>query len=207
MTKTLTALLLVAGVLSGCTLAPRYERPAAPVAGRYERFVPVKMPYGLFVPAPPPWAPLLARPQVQEMEAFRNRYIHGWGWMGFDLGCDFRNALWPSLVAHLDQIYLVCPGEPSEKPLRELLTLLSELSGETATVLLRPTGTGYGWLDRMVNAGSPVRVGVYGAPAKASRAPHPAGSESAKEAGRWPIFAKVGIHKRRPAGPRGPRKK
>ncbi|AOY92256.1 multidrug transporter [Cupriavidus sp. USMAA2-4] len=35
MTKTLTALLLVAGVLSGCTMAPRYERPEAPVAGGY----------------------------------------------------------------------------------------------------------------------------------------------------------------------------
>ncbi|WP_454765458.1 efflux transporter outer membrane subunit [Cupriavidus campinensis] len=35
MTKTLTTLLLVAGVLSGCTLAPRYERPAAPVAAGY----------------------------------------------------------------------------------------------------------------------------------------------------------------------------
>ncbi|ALD92080.1 efflux transporter outer membrane subunit [Cupriavidus gilardii] len=35
MTKTLTALLLVAGVLSGCTLAPRYERPAAPVAAEF----------------------------------------------------------------------------------------------------------------------------------------------------------------------------
>jgi len=35
MTKTLTALLLVAGVLSGCTMAPHYERPAAPVAGGY----------------------------------------------------------------------------------------------------------------------------------------------------------------------------
>ncbi|MDR3383199.1 efflux transporter outer membrane subunit [Cupriavidus basilensis] len=32
MTKTLTTLLLVAGVLSGCTLAPVYERPAPPVA-------------------------------------------------------------------------------------------------------------------------------------------------------------------------------
>lgn len=35
MTKTLTTLLLVAGVLTGCTLAPRYERPAAPVATNY----------------------------------------------------------------------------------------------------------------------------------------------------------------------------
>ncbi|WP_423195277.1 MULTISPECIES: efflux transporter outer membrane subunit [unclassified Cupriavidus] len=35
MTKTLTTLLLVAGVLSGCTLAPHYDRPAAPVAGTY----------------------------------------------------------------------------------------------------------------------------------------------------------------------------
>jgi len=35
MTKTLTALLLVAGVLSGCTMAPHYERPEAPVAGGY----------------------------------------------------------------------------------------------------------------------------------------------------------------------------
>lgn len=35
MTKTLTTLLLVAGVLTGCTLAPRYERPAAPVASGY----------------------------------------------------------------------------------------------------------------------------------------------------------------------------
>jgi len=35
MTKHLTALLLVAGVLSGCTLAPRYEQPAPPVAGAY----------------------------------------------------------------------------------------------------------------------------------------------------------------------------
>lgn len=35
MTKTLTTLLLVAGVLTGCTLAPRYERPAAPVATGY----------------------------------------------------------------------------------------------------------------------------------------------------------------------------
>lgn len=35
MTKTLTTLLLVAGVLSGCTLAPRYERPAAPVAATF----------------------------------------------------------------------------------------------------------------------------------------------------------------------------
>ncbi|MBY4897740.1 efflux transporter outer membrane subunit [Cupriavidus sp. AU9028] len=32
MTKTLTAVLLLAGVLSGCTLAPRYERPGAPVS-------------------------------------------------------------------------------------------------------------------------------------------------------------------------------
>lgn len=31
----LPALLLAAGVLSGCSLAPRYERPAAPVAGDY----------------------------------------------------------------------------------------------------------------------------------------------------------------------------
>lgn len=35
MTKTLTTLLLVAGVLSGCTLAPVYERPAPPVATHY----------------------------------------------------------------------------------------------------------------------------------------------------------------------------
>jgi len=35
MTKTLTTLLLVAGVLSGCTMAPHYDRPAAPVAGGY----------------------------------------------------------------------------------------------------------------------------------------------------------------------------
>lgn len=35
MTKTLTTLLLVAGVLTGCTLAPTYDRPAAPVAGSY----------------------------------------------------------------------------------------------------------------------------------------------------------------------------
>ncbi|MGO4328796.1 efflux transporter outer membrane subunit [Cupriavidus sp. M-11] len=35
MTKTLTTLLLVAGVLSGCTLAPTYERPAPPVATQY----------------------------------------------------------------------------------------------------------------------------------------------------------------------------
>ncbi|WP_454723911.1 MULTISPECIES: efflux transporter outer membrane subunit [Cupriavidus] len=35
MTKTLTTLLLVAGVLSGCTLAPKYERPAPPVATQY----------------------------------------------------------------------------------------------------------------------------------------------------------------------------
>lgn len=35
MTKTLTTLLLVAGVLSGCTMAPHYARPAAPVAGGY----------------------------------------------------------------------------------------------------------------------------------------------------------------------------
>lgn len=35
MTKTLTTLLLVAGVMSGCTLAPHYDRPAAPVAGSY----------------------------------------------------------------------------------------------------------------------------------------------------------------------------
>src|SRR5262249_49462660 len=35
MTKTLTTLMLVAGVLSGCTLAPHYDRPAAPVAGSY----------------------------------------------------------------------------------------------------------------------------------------------------------------------------
>ncbi|WP_354684762.1 efflux transporter outer membrane subunit [Cupriavidus necator] len=35
MTKTLTTLLLVAGVLTGCTLAPRYDRPAPPVAGSY----------------------------------------------------------------------------------------------------------------------------------------------------------------------------
>lgn len=35
MTKTLTTLLLVAGVLTGCTLAPHYDRPAAPVAGSF----------------------------------------------------------------------------------------------------------------------------------------------------------------------------
>lgn len=35
MTKTLTTLLLVAGVLSGCTLAPHYDRPAAPVAATF----------------------------------------------------------------------------------------------------------------------------------------------------------------------------
>ncbi|MGO4306179.1 efflux transporter outer membrane subunit [Cupriavidus sp. RAF12] len=35
MTKTLTTLLLVAGVLSGCTMAPHYDRPAPPVAGGY----------------------------------------------------------------------------------------------------------------------------------------------------------------------------
>ncbi len=35
MTKTLTTLLLVAGALSGCTLAPHYERPASPTAGSY----------------------------------------------------------------------------------------------------------------------------------------------------------------------------
>ncbi|AGW92479.1 efflux transporter outer membrane subunit [Cupriavidus necator] len=35
MTKTLTTLLLVAGVLTGCTLAPHYDRPAPPVAGSY----------------------------------------------------------------------------------------------------------------------------------------------------------------------------
>lgn len=35
MTKTLTTLLLVAGVMSGCTLAPHYDRPAPPVAGSY----------------------------------------------------------------------------------------------------------------------------------------------------------------------------
>ena len=32
MTKTLTTVLLAAGVLTGCTLAPVYERPAPPVA-------------------------------------------------------------------------------------------------------------------------------------------------------------------------------
>lgn len=32
MAKTLTTLLLLAGVLSGCTMAPRYERPVQPVA-------------------------------------------------------------------------------------------------------------------------------------------------------------------------------
>jgi len=35
MTKTLLATALAAITLSGCTLAPRYERPAAPVAGQY----------------------------------------------------------------------------------------------------------------------------------------------------------------------------
>jgi len=35
MTKTLTTLLLVAGVLTGCTLAPHYDRPAAPVAAGF----------------------------------------------------------------------------------------------------------------------------------------------------------------------------
>lgn len=35
MTKTLTTLLLVAGVLTGCTLAPHYDRPAPPVATSY----------------------------------------------------------------------------------------------------------------------------------------------------------------------------
>ena len=35
MTKTLTALLLAAGVMSGCTLAPHYDRPAPPVAAGY----------------------------------------------------------------------------------------------------------------------------------------------------------------------------
>ncbi|WP_454736918.1 efflux transporter outer membrane subunit [Cupriavidus necator] len=35
MTKTLPTLLLVAGVLTGCTLAPHYDRPAPPVAGSY----------------------------------------------------------------------------------------------------------------------------------------------------------------------------
>ncbi|NYH97444.1 efflux transporter outer membrane subunit [Cupriavidus plantarum] len=35
MTKTLTTLLLVAGVLSGCTLAPHYDRPEPPVAVAY----------------------------------------------------------------------------------------------------------------------------------------------------------------------------
>ncbi|WER45999.1 efflux transporter outer membrane subunit [Cupriavidus sp. WKF15] len=35
MTKTLTTLLLVAGVLTGCTLAPKYERPVPPVAAGF----------------------------------------------------------------------------------------------------------------------------------------------------------------------------
>ncbi|TMS56942.1 efflux transporter outer membrane subunit [Imbroritus primus] len=35
MTKLLTSVLLAAGILSGCTLAPRYERPAAPVASAF----------------------------------------------------------------------------------------------------------------------------------------------------------------------------
>ncbi|UDM50184.1 efflux transporter outer membrane subunit [Cupriavidus sp. MP-37] len=35
MTKTLTTLLLVAGVLTGCTLAPHYDRPAPPVADSF----------------------------------------------------------------------------------------------------------------------------------------------------------------------------
>ncbi len=35
MTKLLTSVLLAAGILSGCSLAPRYERPAAPVAAAY----------------------------------------------------------------------------------------------------------------------------------------------------------------------------
>jgi len=74
MTKTLTALLLGAGVLTGCTLAPHYDRPAPPVATAFpaapEGYAAAEVTTGESRPAPEiGWREFFRDPRLQALIA------------------------------------------------------------------------------------------------------------------------------------------
>ena len=121
-----------------------WGRPGSDLTG-YEHLAAVRMPYGVFVPAPPPWMMLLARPGREELQRLRMHYPEHW--LGFDMGSDLRNPLWTTVADMVERVYLVCPGRPWAKALADVISLFEDLRSELRLTLLTRSGDHGEWLQ------------------------------------------------------------
>lgn len=179
-----------------------WGRPGGYMAA-HERLLPVRMPYGMFVPAPAPWTLLLSRPGREEILNLR---VHpGMGWIGFDMGSDLRNALWPYVLNELDRLYLLCPSRSWVKPLHEVARLFDDLRPTLPLTLLAST-TEATWLEEVARDFKQVSVDV--------RLAIPQGEQNRsirplrKGRGAWHILTRVGFRRQGPrTGPSRPTKR
>lgn len=150
--------------------------------------------YGAFVPAPPPWEPIWARPGREDLEALVAR--HKGQWLAIDMGSDLRSTLWPSVLAQSEITYLVVPETPWEKPLAEAFGLLRSLRHDARFGLVGDRGKGQWWRSlgwpglEVVDPGPVVKAGP------------------GKEGWRWPIFSRGrrGTADRTSRGPKPPKR-
>lgn len=151
--------------------------------------------YGAFVPAPPPWEPIWARPGREDLDALERR--HPGQWIGIDMGSDLRNPLWPTVVAHAEVTYLIVPETPWEDPLGEVVTLLRTIN-EDARLAVVGDSRNPGWWTALRWPGVEVL-----------NAKGPSAEEGpAREGWQWPIFnRRRGMAKGGKAGRRRPKKR
>ncbi len=180
-----------------------WGRPGSYALG-YEHLSAVRMPYGVFVPAPAPWMMLLARPGSEEMKRISTHNPNRW--MGFDMGVDFRNPLWSQVAYEIDRLYLLCPGHSWTKPLSDLLAMLADLRSDLPITLCGQAGANIGWLEPFNQP--PHQLALISQDKGLIDFSNKRPLIERKERHSWPIFTTTGIRKREPRnGPKPPKKR